>query len=151
MSTRVSVTLRNSKGDIARYLSEKTREYRRKCLTLFQYVGEQCVNDARLNGSYTDRTGNLRSSIGWAIFEDGKIVGMSDFSKVGEESDQAEGASKDYINELASQYGKGLTLVIVAGMHYAAYVAGRGYNVLDSAEILGEKLIRDLITQINTQ
>ena len=41
------------------------------------YLGEKFVNKARLEGNYKDRTGNLRSSIGYIILLNGKIVNQN--------------------------------------------------------------------------
>ena len=47
---------------------------------------------------------------------------------------------------------KGVALVVVAGMNYAAYVEARGKNVLSSAEHLAERelprMLEKLITNI---
>ena len=43
-------------------------------LQTFQFVGEHFVNNARLSGNYTDRTGNLRSSIGYVILLNGEVI-----------------------------------------------------------------------------
>ena len=36
------------------------------------------------------------------------------------------------------------TLIVVAGMNYAAYVQRKGYDVLTSSELLAEQLVRQL-------
>jgi len=43
-------------------------------LSAIEKIGIQCVNEARVNGSYTDRTGNLRSSVGYVILYNGDVV-----------------------------------------------------------------------------
>lgn len=115
-----------------------------KCITWLEYVGEQCVNDARLTGSYTDRTGNLRSSIGYIIIDNGQIVTLSGFRQVAK-GHEGISRGKSFAQQIAAEIGPRLALVIVAGMNYAAYVQDRGYNVLDSAEELAQKLIPQLI------
>lgn len=37
-------------------------------------LGEMCVENARMNGNYMDQTGNLRSSVGYAVFKDGTLI-----------------------------------------------------------------------------
>lgn len=112
-----------------------------------QYVGEQAVNEVRLKGSYTDRTGNLRSSTGYVVVDNGKIVSSSSFEAVTVNGGTGtEGAQKGraFAEELASRYSSGLVLIVVAGMHYAKYVQRRGYDVLISGQILAENLIQQL-------
>lgn len=49
------------------------------------YLGELCVIEARNRPqeiSWYDRSGNLRSSIGYAIIHNGKILEYSDFTQV---------------------------------------------------------------------
>lgn len=46
------------------------------------YVGEQCLNAARSTNSYKDQTGNLRSSLGYIVVSNGKVVTMSSFATV---------------------------------------------------------------------
>ena len=56
------------------------------------------------------------------------------------------------IAEKVGKETKGVALVVVAGMNYAAYVEARGYNVLSSAEHLAERelprMLEKLITNI---
>ena len=126
--------------DIQKKIEEKMR---RACILKLQYVGEQCIRDARLTGSYTDRTGNLRSSIGYVIVDRGQIAYESAFPSV---KNGGEGAKegKAYAHELANQFSSGIALIVVAGMSYASYVQRRGYNVTASAELIAEHLISQL-------
>ena len=63
------------KPDMVRQRLENVlRVIEKRQIERLQYLGELCVKQARENGSYTDQTGNLRSSIGYAIFQDGKAV-----------------------------------------------------------------------------
>lgn len=51
-------------------------------VNLFCFVGESCIVEARNGGDYIDRTGNLRSSIGYAVLRDGKVVQRNCVDKV---------------------------------------------------------------------
>lgn len=108
------------------------------------YVGEQAANEARLHGSYHDDTGNLRSSIGYVIVSDGKVV-------IGEQKqykDGKEGLSKGkaMLNRLAAAREGDVDLHIVAGMDYAEYVERRHHkNVLSSARILADKDVPEML------
>ncbi|MDI9605574.1 MAG: hypothetical protein QM305_09710 [Bacteroidota bacterium] len=53
---------------------EKSEEFILKKLFT---IGEKCVNYARSNHAYLDDTGNLTSSIGYAVYRDGKRIGVS--------------------------------------------------------------------------
>lgn len=109
-------------------------------------AGEEAVNIARgadKNGKdWTDRTGNLRSSIGYVVVDNGKIVRAGGFQGQGPEGG---GKGQSYAETLAAQMaGEQSALIVVAGMHYASYVADKGYDVLDSATTIAKKVINEL-------
>lgn len=88
------------------------------------YLGEQTITYIRDRSgvdSWFDQTGNLRSSIGYAIFQEGKKVIGSTFESVLNGS-AGSSAGQAYINSLASKYADAFALVVVAGMDYADYV-----------------------------
>jgi hypothetical protein len=89
-------------------------------------VGEEFVNQARRSGEYTDRTGNLRSSIGYILINDGKIIHQYITGK----TSKGKQTAISFINEIKSVYNKGLVLVGFAGMQYAAAVESKGYDVI---------------------
>ena len=120
----------------------------RVIVNTFCYVGEQCIIEARNNGDYTDQTGNLRSSIGYAVVWNGKVVKRDciDKIKIGEEGvSQGEKYLSDRIRKASK---KGIVLIVTAGMNYAEYVEAKGYNVLSSAELKAGPLIKSILTQI---
>lgn len=94
-------------------------------------IGEKFVNDARTNGQYTDRTGNLRSSIGYILINEGNII-RKNFKTSGNGTDKANGlkAAKEFTDKIKSEYSKGLVLIGVAGMEYALYVESKGFDVI---------------------
>lgn len=96
-------------------------------------LGEMCVAKIRERSaeqSWCDQTGNLRSSIGYAVVHHGNVISTSDFAVVG---NGAEGATdgKAYAAEIASGIRKNWALIIVAGMNYASYV-----EAIDSKDVL---------------
>lgn len=139
-------------------LEQLTREARNEVILRLAYIGEQVVNEARgYNGkAYQDQTGNLRSSTGYVIVEDGRVISVSDFSKVAPKTDpegkagKGSPSGKAYAKSLAANFPQGLTLIVVAGMRYAAYVSAKGYNVLDSAESLAKRLVPEMIKKLKS-
>lgn len=114
-------------------------------------VGMQCVAEARNNGNYMDQTGNLRSSIGFCIVADGKVVNSVFADQMGDgKPTNPEGIaqSRKTLAGVASNKTSGIFLIVVAGMNYAIYVEGRGKNVLTSAELLAERVIPDTLQQL---
>jgi hypothetical protein len=122
-------------------------DVRRAILYNLQYVGERCVIEARQNANFIDRTGNLRSSLGYVIVEDGRVVTTGGLSAT---KGGGEGVSegRKFLSDVVSEFPQGIVLVCAAGMKYAAYVAAKGYNVEDSAEQLAQRLVPKLIKQL---
>ena len=128
-------------AQISRYIEERTAAVRQACINNLIYVGEQAVREARQRGRYKDRTGNLRSSIGYCVADNGKIVRES-----GGGEGSRDGAA--FLHRLVSGHSSGIVLIIVAGMEYAAYVEAKNLNVLDSAEQLAERLLPKLFEKL---
>lgn len=107
------------------YLQDQVDNAKAKTIEALKYEGESFVNRARSVDTYRDQTGNLRASIGYVILDDGKVIDQNFESS----SDGAK-AGKKAANGIASQYPRGLVLIGVAGMSYAAAVESMGYDVI---------------------
>ncbi len=110
-------------------------------------VGEKVRNEALDNGSYTDRTKNLRSSVGYVVVVDGQVYKMSAFGKP-DGNNEGRSTGMSYARSLAGKFPKGIVLIVVAGMRYASYVSAKGYNVLDSSELLADQLVPKMLKQL---
>lgn len=157
-------------GAIEEGLRKFPERVERSLVNTLNYVGEQCVNAAKSLPSpsadsfptfpkipshtpnYIDWSANLKSSIGYVVVVDGEVVSGQDSFKAVEGRDGVgdEGARKglEYAMEMAGNYKTGIVLILVAGMHYAAYVQSKGYDVLNSAVIKAEELIPTLLGQL---
>lgn len=119
------------------------------------YLGEQCITKARDRSSeesWVDQTGNLRSSVGYVISHNGKIVQYSGFQQV-KNGSEGSNAGKEFAAELIKKYSKGYALVVVAGMNYAEYVeAMDNKDVLATPELFARnelpKMMQKLAKQI---
>lgn len=109
--------------------------------------GEECINIARNYHNYTDQTGNLTSSIGYVIVKDGEVIVQSSFEVV-KDGKLGSSQGKFYSKELAKYFPQYLTLIVVAGMHYATYVADKGYNVIQSAELLADTIVPNMLKKL---
>ena len=139
-------------NDIERILREKIEKYHQKVIRILRIVGEKCINEAREYGSYQDQTGNLRSSIGYVVLQDGKAIEKGGFAPTERGTKKGKDGQKEgeaFINKVISQYPKGFVLVVVAGMKYASYVEARNYNVLSSSELLAEKEVPKLLKALS--
>ena len=133
--------------EIDRYITGRVEAIKKAIVYNLCAVGEQVLNAARLTNSYKDQTGNLRSRIGYVVAVDGEIVQMSSFDTVKEGGEGSRGG-KEYAMQLVRDFPHGIVLIVVAGMNYASYVSAKGYDVLDSSELLADKLVPQMLQQL---
>lgn len=135
----MSIEVTTPIGEIQQYIEEHLVLKVEELINKLSYIGEGALRIAREQGSYTDRTGNLRNSTGYVIAVDGQVT-----TRAGFDSKNEDGAA--FAEQLARTTEGKAVLVVCAGMNYATYVSARGYDVLDSAEIeakvLAEKLLK---------
>lgn len=128
-----------------------------RVIVSLQMVGEQVVNEIRTShiSDWTDRTGNLRSSVGYIVALDGQPINMSGFQRVdGPDRDKTseDGSEKgrQYAQSLVEQFPKGIALIVVAGMEYASYVeAMENKTVLAQGELVAKQLVATMIQQLS--
>lgn len=118
-------------ADIDRKVEAWRRDREKKMFEVLSYVGIESVNFAKKNGSYQDQTGNLRASVGYAVIVDGEV----------RKSQTVPEESASLIDELANRFNRGMVLVVVAGMEYAAAVESKGYDVITGSSFEGDRLL----------
>lgn len=111
-------------------------------------IGLSAVNAIRQNHAYQDQTGNLTSSVGCAVVVEGEIMQISDFESIKPTGAQGSQDGKAYIQSLASQFPTGITLIVVAGMNYAAYVERRGIGGMTGGELFAKQAVEDLLLEL---
>lgn len=117
-------------------------------------VGDRAIEIVRqkIKGSHVDaydnHTGNLRSSTGYIIYHDGKIV-YKNFKKSPEGTDKKTGLDAG-LNSATSELraSKGWGIILVSGMEYAGWVEGKGYDVLTGARIGVEQSLQQAFDEI---
>lgn len=128
---------------------------KKKQIARMQRLGEMCLIEARNNKGYMMQTGALLSSTGYMIFVDGVALHSQFDAASGAESNAAQNGIKagQALAEKVGKNTKGVALVVVAGMNYAAYVEAKGYNVLSSAEHLAQRelprMLEEFVQTIN--
>lgn len=138
---RMSTTM----DEIDKKIAEEIEKSEKEIIKKLSFIGESAIKEARANGDYMDQTGNLRSSVGYAILNQGKVVFSSRFEKVKVESTEGNSKSQRLIEELRKKYNQGFVLLVVAGMEYAVYVEALGRNVLSSSKLLAESISKRLL------
>jgi hypothetical protein len=127
-------------GDVRKRFGNFLNMVEKREIERLKKLGERCVTHAKNltpdDGSFEDQTLNLRSSIGYGVFNNGEAVFISYKQtppKNPKKGTVYDGARKG--EELARKVGEqttGVCLVITAGMEYAAAVeAGRDIDKID--------------------
>ena len=102
-----------------------------------------------------NRTGNLRSSIGYVVTKDGKVVSRGGFDRVdGPERAKAtfDGSEQglSFAESLAKNYPKGYALIVVVGVEYAVYLqAVMDKDIIASGEAHLKKELKRLVAEYN--
>lgn len=128
-------------------LTSKAEAMMRVIADALCYVGERCLIEARDGGTYIDQTGNLRSSIGYAVVINGQVL---QYACAGKVKDGSEGVSQglEYLrSRIQKASKKGIVLIVTAGMNYAEYVETKRV-VLSKAELMAPELVRTMLTQL---
>lgn len=161
------ITAKYDFSDVDEFLEDCFREVFAKLVEM----GEEAYATAFEEGRYQNITGNLRSSLGYVIAQDGKIIKEGGFKQVqgrgenyekvffttktqktvqfwarGKAGDGSEGSRQglEYARSLALK-SKGLMLIVVAGMDYASYVNDIHHlNVIDTAQAKVITRVQDL-------
>lgn len=139
-----------TKDDVRKRFDAFLNEIEKKQIARLQRLGEMCLVEARTNKGYMMQTGALLSSTGYEVFVDGVAIHSQFDAASGAESNAAEMGIKSgqSIAETIGKGTKGIALVFVAGMNYAAYVEAKGYNVLSSAEHLAERELPRMLEKL---
>lgn len=119
------------------FLKTAARILNDEIFSALAYMGETSLNkirDRSSKESWIDHTGNLRSSVGYSIYNHGKALMQSAFAVV-KEGSKGQSEGRKMVEELASKYSNTYALVVVAAMSYADYVeALKNKDVLASTE-----------------
>lgn len=123
----------NARRHFQEWMRAKVDERMQAAIEMLDRAGLEATREMRTGRRYTDRTGNLRSSTGYAVVMDGRIVRGGHFTAVTPKGAEGKKTGEDLVREAAHEIGHGsLALVLVAGMKYAYYVERMGLNVTDS-------------------
>lgn len=144
-----------SKFDIRKVnaaLAEKRKGLTQHIISQLCYIGEECIRIARDSGNYNDITGNLRSSIGYVVLNDGNPVQYGASKQYSGKKGNGEAgipAAEALLAKLQAEFPWEIVLIVCAGMNYAAYVENIHHkDVLTSAELKAESLLKKLLKGI---
>ncbi len=138
-------------------------------LQRLQRVGENFITNARDKGTYTDQTGNLRSSIGYVVLKNGEQYFRAGFRVVEGKKQVAIKTTKRktkniastgvvgreigriILDEVVNKFPKGLVLIVVAGMDYAAAVESKGKDVLTGSGQIAVRELKEAMARLRKQ
>lgn len=152
-NNKIGITVsRTDMNKIISKLNKTPKEVEEHLIYRLSYIGEEAVTIARERGSYGDVTGNLRSSIGYVVLKDGKVVVGGKSVRYPTKKGNGElgvKAAKELLQKLQAKHASGLVLIVCAAMKYAVYVeAVHHKDVLTSAKLIAESLAKELCNQL---
>lgn len=150
----MAITKKVVGGTFQQYVVERLAELKGQYARALIAAGIETINYVRNrsgDASWYDQSGNLRSSTGFVVLDEGVIIFQSGFETV---KDGAEGSRigkefSELVAQRTEQFKKGLVLIVVAGMEYAAYVeAMDNKDVLASSKPYANRIVQDMIKQL---
>lgn len=141
----------NMTNDIEKALRQKLADELNAMVNDLYEIGLSAVNTIRQNHAYKDQTGNLTSSVGCAVVVEGEIMQISGFEAIKPTGEQGAQDGRSYVQSLASQFPQGITLIVVAGMNYAAYVERKGIGGMTGGELFAKQAVEDLLLEMQNE
>lgn len=121
------------------YIDQEEALWIESMMESYREAGRNFVANARRKtrpgGSFYNWTWNLRSSIGYLLLNDGKVI-ESYFPtlQTGAEGSVTGDAFAREISNEGNEFDTGVGLILVAGMDYAKFVQSKGYDVIGGSE-----------------
>jgi hypothetical protein len=149
-----------TRKDIDKLINEQKANIERAVISLFQRVGEDFITNARNMGSYKDRTGNLRSSVGYVIMKNGLQLHKGGFIKITAGKSKkgillgpraGEDLAEKIQKELSMIYRNAIILIAVSGMNYSAAVEAKGFDVITGSSQIATKQLQEGIERIKSK
>lgn len=137
-------------ADISKMMEQKRGFIKDAILSRLSFVGEEFVKMAREKtrdqGGFGDVTGNLRSSIGYVVLNNGEVAKQG--FEIAAGGINGYEMAKQHTKALAMESQTGYALIVVAGMDYAAHVEHKGRDVITGSSLTAEALLKDALKKI---
>jgi hypothetical protein len=146
----MGIKCQTSAKDIDEFLMRAAKLIQEYMLRALTKLGEESIariRDRSAQESWIDHTGNLRSSVGYSVYDYGVKFMQSSFATVlGGSKGRSEGMRM--VQELAQEYSNVFALVVVAAMDYASYVeAVNSRDVLESTRIWAMSVVEQRLNR----
>lgn len=151
---RIKITPKFTEAQLRADIKKRVKAIHQGFLEELEMIGEEFVKNARENGNYKDQTGNLRNSIGYVLFENGKPIRENIQQTVPSKGGDKNAATiaRMMARKVAQKHGtRGLLLVCIAGMDYAAAVESRGFDVISSSTIIAKNDLKAAVASWEKQ
>lgn len=140
----MGIKLSTSQSALEQFFKTAFEIVKKEIILAFSKLGEEStvrIRDRSAEESWIDHTSNLRSSIGYAVYDHGLKEIESTFATLGTGADgSSEG--KKMVQQLAQEYSNVFALVVVAAMDYAGYVEDMdNKDVLASTELWARSVV----------
>ncbi len=120
--------------DFAAFADQTCKDVEEQLIAVFCKIGAYGYDIAVEHGNYQDQSGELRSSIGWGVTHDGKLVKSGGFRQILQGSKGVE-EGKAALRKMVADSRDGIALIFVAGAEHSIYVEAMGYDVITSSEL----------------
>jgi co-chaperonin GroES (HSP10) len=149
----VALTPKFNRNDIIKKLLADKEKIEGEIIESLKLVGEKFIINARSTDTYKDQTGNLRSSIGFVILKDGEQIFGSDFALAKKGTDRVTGQKTGIriADEASSKFQRGIVLIVVAGMDYAAAVESKNLDVITGSSFIAEADLRKSLNELKSK
>lgn len=149
----MGLTPRFTRADVRNAVEKRRMLFRKAVINRLELVGWEFVKMARdktaSSGGFNDVTGNLRSSIGFAVVDHGTVKKENyEVSKGGQKKAEGIQEAKNFIRTLKGNFDDGFALIVVAGMGYAAAVESRGKDVITGSSLEAESILKAAIDKL---
>lgn len=134
---------------IKNYLVNAIKGIDKEILKELRSIAKELAKDAYMNRGYTIDTGDLISSTGVIIMQNGEILEI--VGTGGTANGKAE--AEKFANKIVQKYrgDNDYKLILIAGMEYASIVEDRGFNVLYVTSVNSEQIYKKHIEIIKNK
>lgn len=134
---------------IKNYLVNAIKGIDKEILKELRSIAKELAKDAYMNRGYTIDTGDLISSTGVIIMQNGEILEIVGIGGTANGKAEAE----KFANKIVQKYrgDNDYKLILIASMEYASIVEDRGFNVLYVTSVNSEQIYKKHIEIIKNK
>jgi len=141
----INITADFDLNDLNRIINSDVQDWLDELVDYYRKSGKLFVERAVAKATFNNITWNLRSSIGYLIIYNGQILESYFINlKDGTEGQEVGREYAEFVARLIDE-GEGLSMALVAGEEYAAFVEAKGKDVIKGSTAYFETQIKALL------